>query len=68
MIKRQYIIYEHGYFYNFINRQDDMEASIELGLKKYKATLAKTKAPQYKLNVKWHDAKLYTLFVMQWSK
>ena len=67
MIKRQYHRVSPGYFYNFINNQVDMNAHIEDGLKPYKATLAKSKNKNYKLNVKWHDPKLYSLFVMRWS-
>lgn len=68
MIKRQYDRFAPGYFYNFINDQSDMNANIEDGLRPYKAKLAKSKYKNnYKLNVKWHDPKLYTLFVLRHS-
>ena len=67
MIKRQYDRMTPGYFYNFVNKQVDMEAHIEDGLRPYKATIGKSKNRNSKLNVKWHDAKLYTLFVLRWS-
>jgi hypothetical protein len=35
-------------------------------LKKYDATLAKSKGP-YIHNVKWHNEQKYVLFVMEWS-
>ena len=66
MIKRQYYRFDKGYFYNFIN-SNDLEGKIGDQLKLYKATLAKSKHPTSKMNVKWHDPKLYTLFVMRWS-
>lgn len=67
MIKRQYYRCSPGYFYNFINNQIDMDAQIEDGLRPYKAKLGKSKNFNSKLNVKWYDAKLYTIFVMRWS-
>ena len=67
MIRRQYHRFEPGYFYNFINGQEDKEASIEEGLKPYNAKLAKSKNRNVKLNIKWYDHKLYTLFVMRHS-
>lgn len=71
MIKRQYHRWphpskRHDYFYNFINSHDP-ESSIEDELKKYKATLAKSKNKNSLINVKWHDHKLYTLFVMRYT-
>jgi hypothetical protein len=36
-------------------------------LKKYNATLGKCKKGDYAYNVKWHDEKLYMLFVLRWS-
>lgn len=67
MIKKQYTRSQRGYFDNFI-LSNDPEGSIEDGLKKYKATVAKSKYKNnYKLNVKWHDEKLYTLFVLRHS-
>jgi hypothetical protein len=41
--------------------------AIEEGLLKYNATIAKAKNENYKINVKWHDPKLYTLFVLRFS-
>lgn len=68
MIKRQYDRFKPGYFYNFVNNQVDLEAHIEDGLRPYKATIGKSKYKNNnKLNVKWHDARLYTLFVMRWA-
>lgn len=66
MIKKQYIRSQKGYFNNFI-MSNDPEGIIEDGLRKYKATLAKSKNKHYKLNVKWHDEQLYTLFVLRYS-
>ena len=67
MIKRQYGRFNHGYFYNFINSQSNMEMTIEDGLAPYQATLGKSKNKHSLMNVKWHDAQLYTLFVLKWS-
>lgn len=70
MIKRQYRRFEFdSYFNNFIahNMATDPEASIEEALKPYKATVAKSKNRHYRLNVKWHNPKLYTIFVLKWS-
>lgn len=67
MIKKQYHRMTPGYFYNFVNQQKDMDAHIEDALKEYNATLAKSKNKNSKLNVKWHDMRLYTLFVLRWS-
>ena len=70
MIKRQYKRFDFGsYFNNFIahNMAVDSEASIEDSLRPYKATVAKSKNRHSKLNVKWHDTKLYTIFVLKWS-
>lgn len=66
MIKKQYLRSQRGYFDNFIlsNHPDGI---IEEGLKEYKATIAKSKNKHYKLNVKWHDKQLYTLFVLRYS-
>lgn len=66
MIKKQYYRYKRGYFFNFIN-YNDPDANIVDELKFYKATLGRTKAPNYKLNVKWHDERLYMMFVLRWS-
>jgi len=66
MIKRQYRRGQHGYFNTFImlHHPDDI---IDEQLKQYKATLAKSKNKHYKLNVKWHDEKLYAIFVLRYS-
>lgn len=66
MIKKQYIRSHRDYFNNFIN-SNDPENFIEDGLRKYKATLAKSKNKNYKLNVKWHDEQLYMMFVLRYS-
>lgn len=67
MIKKQYDRFTPGYFRNFIN-SNDPEGVIEEGLKEYKATIAKSKYKNNsKLNIKWHDPKLYTLFVLRWA-
>lgn len=67
MIKKQYIRSHRGYFDNFI-LINDPEGSIEDGLKKYKATIAKSKYKNNsKLNVKWHDEQLYMMFVLRYS-
>jgi hypothetical protein len=70
MIKRQYNRFDFGsYFNNFVthNMATDPEASIEEALKPYDATVAKSKNKHSKLNVKWHDPKLYMMFVLRWS-
>ncbi len=41
--------------------------TIDEELKKYNATIAKAKNEHYKINVKWHDSKLYSLFVLRFS-
>lgn len=66
MIKKQYERSQLGYFNNFILSHNG-EDVIEERLKKYKATLAKSKNKYYKLNVKWHDEKMYLMFVLRWS-
>ena len=66
MIRKQYRRGVPGYFYNFIHSHDP-EDSIEEKLKSYKATIAKSKNPNYIMNVKWHDPDLYLLFVLRWS-
>ena len=66
MIKKQYYLGEPGYFQNFyeagIPRID-----LEKSLQHYNATLGKSKNSNYKFNVKWHDSKMYAIFVMRWS-
>lgn len=66
MIKKQYRRGKPGYFDNFImgNEPNDF---IENRLKEYNATIAKSKNKHYILNVKWHDAKKYAIFVLRWS-
>lgn len=66
MIKKQYRRGHQGYFNNFI-MSNDPEGVIEDGLKKYKATIGKSKNKYYMMNVKWHDKQLYTLFVLRYS-
>lgn len=69
-IKRQYNRFDFSsYFNNFVahNMATDPEASIEEALKPYKATVAKSKNKHSRLNVKWHDEKLYIIFVLRWS-
>ena len=66
MIKRQYRRGEYSYFNNFINAHDPNEV-IEDKLKLYKATIAKSKNKNYIMNVKWHDEKMYSLFVLRWA-
>ena len=71
MIKRQYDRTKKGYFNNFINSTDPnsdyTEKVIEERLKAYNATVGKSKNDNYKVNVKWHDEQLYTLFVLRFS-
>lgn len=67
MIKKQYERSQPGYFNNFI-LSNDPEGSIKDELKKYNATIAKSKYKNnYKLNVKWHDEQLYIMFVLRYS-
>jgi len=66
MIKKQYERSQTGYFNNFILSHNG-EDVIEERLKEYKGTLGKSKSKYYKLNVKWHDEYLYTLFVLRYS-
>ena len=66
MIKKQYYRYKQGYFFNFINTNDS-ESCIEDELKPYKATLGKSKNRNTKINVKWHDERLYMMFVLRWA-
>lgn len=67
MIKKQYDRTKKGYFNNFINSTDYTETVIEERLKKYNATVGKSKNDHYKVNVKWHNEQLYTLFVLRHS-
>lgn len=67
MIKKQYRQGQPGYFKNFVDAHDG-EDIIEDALKPYKATIAKSKyRNNYAINVKWHDERLYTWFVLRWS-
>ena len=66
MIRRQYRRNEPGYFNNFILSHDPND-TIEDELKLYKATVAKSKNKHYRLNVKWHNHELYTIFVLRYS-
>lgn len=67
MIKKQYHRFDpQGYFFNFIN-SNDPEKHIEDSLKPYKATIAKSKNKHAKMNIKWHDERLYMMFVLKWS-
>ena len=69
MIRRQYEnlrpLRPHTYFSNFVNTIEDKDLVSEL--KKYNATLGKCKKGGYAYNVKWHDEKLYMLFVLRHS-
>ena len=66
MIKKQYYRYKKGYFFNFIN-SNEPDADIEDALRLYHATLGKSKNRNTKLNVKWHDERLYMMFVLRWT-
>jgi hypothetical protein len=69
MIHRQYenlrSLRLRSYFSNFVNTLEDKDLVSEL--KKYNATLGKCKKGGYAYNVKWHDEKLYMLFVLRHS-
>jgi hypothetical protein len=69
MIRRQYenlrSLRLRSYFSNFVNTIEDKDLSSEL--KKYNASLGKCKKGGYAYNVKWHDEKLYILFVLRYS-
>ena len=68
MIKRQYNYYstKRNYFTNFLDTLHDARVEVRDALKPYKASVAKSKAI-YRYNIKFHDPKQYTLFVMRWS-
>ena len=70
MIKKQYYRYPNvnikSYFNNFL-RDFDPNSTLHDELKKYNATIAKSKQPNSMFNIKWHDHKMYTLFVLRWS-
>jgi hypothetical protein len=68
MNKKQYVPYDpNTYFGKFMNTIDDGFHSLDVELSKYQATIAKSKNYNARINVKWHDEKLYTLFVLRWS-
>ena len=67
MIKRQYDRRLPGYFNTFVNTTDYTQTVIEERLKEYNATVGKSKYSHYKVNVKWHNEQLYTLFVLRFS-
>lgn len=65
MIKKQYRWSEPSYFINFyVAHGSD---NVQEYLKPYKATLGKSKNKNYYINVKWHDEKDYTMFVLRWA-
>ena len=67
MIKKHYVVdyyTREGYFGNYLMNRTG-EKSVREELAEYKATLAKSK--RNRMNVKWHDPKLYTMFVLRWS-
>lgn len=66
IIRKQYRSNKPSYFLNFV-RANNPEASIDEALKPYRATIAKSKNDRYLFNVKWHDERLYTMFVLRWS-
>jgi hypothetical protein len=66
MIKKQYERSQLGYFNNFLLSHNG-EDVVEEALKEYNVTIAKSKDKYYKLNIKWHDEQLYTLFVLRYS-
>ena len=66
MIKKQYRRNQLGYFNNFVLSHDGNDV-IEEKLKVYNATLGKSKNKYYMVNVKWHDEKLYMMFVLRYS-
>ena len=69
MIRRQYenlrSLRLRSYFSNFVNTLEDKDLVSEL--KKYNATLGKCKKGGYAYNIKWHDEKLYMMFVLRYS-
>lgn len=70
MIKRQYKrAYGYDprcYFNNFIDAHNG-EDIVEEALKPYKATMGKSKRKDYLINIKWHDPKLYLMFILRWA-
>lgn len=69
MIKKQYFEWVTNKDVCYFHRFMDTTASddeLRERLKEYKATLGKSKQ-RHTFNVKWHDPKLYTLFVLRWS-
>lgn len=69
MIRRQYQLARgfesRCYFDNFIDSVGIR--SFEEALNPYKATIGKSKRMDLLINVKWHDVKLYTIFVLRWA-
>ena len=70
MLKKQYYRYPNAniesYFNNFL-RATPADVTLEDALKKYRATIAKSKQPNSMFNIKWHDEQLYVLFVLRYS-
>ena len=70
MIKKQYKRFDFGsYFNNFVehNIATNPDGLIRDALRPYGATVGKSKNKYSKCNVKWHDEKLYMMFVLKWS-
>ena len=70
MIKKQYNRFDFGsYFNNFVahNMAKDPDGVIEDALRPYGATVGKSKNRHSKINVKWHDEKMYMMFILKWS-
>ena len=70
MIKKQYHEWvankETCYFHNCLDSTTS-DNELKSILKEYKATIGKSKYRKHVFNIKWHDPKLYTLFVLRWS-
>ena len=70
MIRKQYHRYPNvsigTYFNNFL-RATPADVTLEDELKKYNATIGKSKQPNSMFNIKWHDEQLYMLFVLRYS-
>jgi len=69
MIKKQYNEWPGltgvCYFNKFLDTtKSDAEAAVEL--RKYNAEFGKCKR-HTSLNVKWHDPKMYMLFILRWA-
>lgn len=65
MIKRSYDRHGKNYFANFVTQLDNQ--CVRDALKPYNATVAKSKS-NWRYNIKFHDPKLYTVFVLRYSK